>query len=151
MKKTEPILIREARRDDWPALERVVRAAWHDDYCTTAEVVLDIEDLEDKLEYLREEFNSFGSRFLVAEDGGRVVGLAVAHAREGRIWIDDLFVGPEARRQGIARALVANCVVDDAEVRAEVNARNAPALALFREIGFAQSVETVLLKRPPKG
>lgn len=146
-----PILIREARRNDWPEIERVVRAAWHDDYCTSAEVVLDIERLEEKLDWLKDEFNAFGSRFLVAEDGGRTVGLAIAHAREGRIWIDDLFVGPESRRQGIARELVKHCMVDDAEVRAEVNARNAPALALFKEIGFLASVETVVLKRPPKG
>jgi GNAT superfamily N-acetyltransferase len=146
-----PIEIREARRDDWPAIERVVRAAWHDHYCTTGEVLLQVERLDDKVEWLREEFNAFGSRFIVADDGGRVVGVTIAHGDdEGRLWIDDLFVEPSSRRQGVARELVKRILPKDAETIAEVNAENAPALALFRELGFARSVETVVLKRPPQ-
>jgi GNAT superfamily N-acetyltransferase len=146
-----PILIREATRDDWQAIERVARAAWHADYSTTAEVVLELERLDDKVAYMRDEFNAFGSRFVVATDGGRVVGALIAHAVEGRVWVDDLFVEPGARRQGIARELVKAVSPKDAEVCAEVNARNAPALALFRELGYEKAVETVVWKRPPQG
>jgi ribosomal protein S18 acetylase RimI-like enzyme len=144
------ISIREANRDDWPAIERVLRAAWHDDYCTTGEVLLRVEDLEDKVDQLRDEYNAFGSRFIVADDGGRIVGAAVAHEETGRIWIDDLFVLPEARRQGVARELLKHVMANDTEAIAEVNANNAPALALFRELGFVKAVETIVLRRPPE-
>ncbi len=146
-----PIVIRDANRDDWPGIERALRDAWHDRYCTTGEVLLAIESLEDKVEWLREEFNAFGSRFVVADDAGRIVGALVAHAESGRIWIDDIFVAPGARRQGVARALIERTLPRDAEAIAEVNALNDPALALFRELGFAKVVETVVLRRPPQG
>jgi ribosomal protein S18 acetylase RimI-like enzyme len=146
-----PIVIREAARDDWPAIERLVSAAWHDDYCTSAEIYQDIERLEEKLDWLKDEFDSFGSRFFVAEDQGRLTGLVVGHAHGGRVWIDDLFVHPDARRQGVARALLERSTPRDAEVRCEVNARNAAGIALFREMGFEKIVETVVLRRPPQG
>lgn len=143
--------IREAKREDWPGIERVVRAAWHQDYTATGEVYLALEELDDKVDWLHDEFDAFGSRFLVADDGGRIVGLAITHGREGRVWLDDLFVEPAARRRGVARDLVKAAAPPDAEVLCEVNARNAPGLALFRELGFEKVVETVVLRRGPVG
>src|SRR3954447_5337263 len=50
---------------------------------------------------------------LVAEDGNRIVGFALfcrrfeAHTREKRVWLGDLCVAEDRRRDGIGRALVA--------------------------------------------
>ncbi|MGG5889419.1 N-acetyltransferase family protein [Falsiroseomonas sp. HC035] len=49
---------------------------------------------------------------LVAEEAGSLVGLAVAHPTydSGRsrwsLWLNDLYVAPQARRRGLGRALV---------------------------------------------
>ena len=49
---------------------------------------------------------------LVAEDGNRIVGFALfcrrfeAHTREKRMWLGDLCVAKDRRRDGIGRALV---------------------------------------------
>ena len=49
---------------------------------------------------------------LVAEDGNRIVGFASfcrrfeAHTREKRVWLSDLCVAPDQRRDGIGSALV---------------------------------------------
>ncbi|MGH3414351.1 MAG: GNAT family N-acetyltransferase [Marmoricola sp.] len=147
----DPILIREPRRDEWPAIERLVRAAWHKDYSAVGEVVLGIEALDDKVAWLRDEWNAFGSRFVVADDSGAVVGLAIAHVAEGWVWIDDLFVLPDERRHGIARALLAQSAPADMEVCAEVNARNAGAIALFTRLDFERDVETIVFRRGPRG
>ena len=50
---------------------------------------------------------------LVAEDGNRIVGFALfcrrfeAHTREKRVWLSDLWVAEDQRRNGIGGALLA--------------------------------------------
>ena len=142
--------IRDARRDDWPGIERLVRAAWHDEYATTTEVYFGLERLEEKLEALREEFDAMGSRFLVAIEGDRPIGAVLARLEPGRVWIDDLFVAPESRRKGVGRELVRAVSVPDLEVCCEVNRRNEAGLQLYRALGFEVAVETAVLRRPPQ-
>ncbi len=77
--------------------------------------------------------------FSLTGEGGFLIGQAVA----GEAEILTLAVGPPARRQGIGRSLVAKFLIiarhkgaDQAFL--EVEADNAPAIALYQSCGFAQ-------------
>lgn len=82
--------------------------------------------------------------FLVAEDsGGSVLGYAGLHAVLDEGYIDNIAVAPEARRQGVASALLdVFCrfgAVHLAFLSLEVRPSNAPAIALYEKFGFAQA------------
>lgn len=58
-------------------------------------------------------------------------------------YIDDLFVRPEFRRQGVARALLTQLWIecerrDCKSVYVEVGGDNSPAIALYRQLGLQQ-------------
>lgn len=83
--------------------------------------------------------------FLVAERAGEIVGYVIGdvtpnHGRDiGHV--KDLAVAPDARRQGLGRALLARALSRFAAAGAtiaklEVRATNAAALSLYRDVGF---------------
>ena len=83
----------------------------------------------------------------LAERDGRAVGVflanAIASVEKGgeTLWIEELYVTPDARRTGVARALLAHAL-DEARRRGlrafdlEVVPTQAAALALYRALGF---------------
>lgn len=78
---------------------------------------------------------------MVAEREGRIVAFGVLMLAPGEAQILNLSVVPDARRQGLGRALLRRLV--DVAVRAgaeqcflEVRVSNAPALALYAAEGF---------------
>ncbi|MFQ9975322.1 MAG: ribosomal protein S18-alanine N-acetyltransferase [Butyricicoccus sp.] len=79
--------------------------------------------------------------FLVAERDGRTAGYVGWNcARRG--YITNVAVSPDFRRQGIARALIAELTAKAGEnklafVTLEVRESNAPAIALYTGAGFA--------------
>lgn len=89
------------------------RAGWDvlwDGYLTFYETVLEPDVTDGTFARLTEERDGlFG---LVAEEDGRLVGLANALAHpstwslEGSVYLEDLFVAPEARGRGVATALI---------------------------------------------
>jgi GNAT superfamily N-acetyltransferase len=83
---------------------------------------------------------------LVAEHGGRIVGYALFYPVLGsfrtrwRLWLEDLFVAPDARGTGAGRALMAALARiaqsrDWASVDWEVLDWNAPALGFYERLG----------------
>ena len=93
---------------------------------------------------LAEELDNECAAFLVAEDAatGEAVGYAglLVAADEG--YITNVAVSPDFRRQGIARALIAELTAKAGEnklafVTLEVRESNAPAIALYTGAGFA--------------
>jgi ribosomal protein S18 acetylase RimI-like enzyme len=88
---------------------------------------------------------------LVAEDGGRIIGAAVASFDGWRAYIYHVAVAPEARRQGIARELM-----DASEERlrqrgarrvyALVNGDNTAGLALAAVSGYMPEGDVVMEK-----
>jgi ribosomal-protein-alanine N-acetyltransferase len=83
---------------------------------------------------------AFGFRIADAEDGA-VLGFALGRAIVGEAELLTLAVAPAARRRGLAQALVAAvaAAAGDAGAAAlflEVADDNAPALALYRALGF---------------
>ncbi len=81
---------------------------------------------------------------VLAEQDGRAVGYALAKLEPPRIcYVWYLYVRPEARRRGVARALMAEVVAWGQERGAEaltleVVTTNAPARAFYDRLGFAE-------------
>ena len=97
----------------------------------------------------------------VALEGETPVGYAVAarlpklDARGGFVFVDELYVRPEFRRRGVARALLAHiealaAALGYVGVRLLARADNTPAQALYRQAGFAESVSLFFEKQIPR-
>lgn len=93
-------------------------------------------------------------RSLVAVDDGQILGLAMLGVRPGRAWVTRLGVLPAKRRRGVGEALVCALLaaaerlgIDD--IVLEVIQNNAPAHALFLKLGFYETGELLILRRPP--
>lgn len=93
---------------------------------------------------LEEElFNPLAS-FLVAEDEqGNVLGYAGLHAVLDEGYIDNIAVEPDARKHGVASALLdVFCrfgAANLAFLTLEVRASNAPAIGLYQKFGFCEA------------
>jgi len=105
-----------------------------------------------------------GGGVFVAEDEQGAVGVARIEApRRGQAHIQLVYVRPRARREGVAKALLAECVADAKArggewVSLEVLASNDEALTAWRRLGFVEysydlaaplvSLETRLAAQP---
>ena len=90
---------------------------------------------------LTEELDNPHAVFLVAADGERVLGYAGMHHIGDEGYIDNVAVLPEARRQGVARLLMAALEAYGREhamyrLTLEVRASNAAAISLYSKFGF---------------
>jgi ribosomal protein S18 acetylase RimI-like enzyme len=93
-------------------------------------------------------------RSWVAMDGSEMLGLAMLGVRPGRTWITRLGVLPVRRRRGTGEALVHALLDGTRELGRplsilEVIKGNVPAYELFRKVGFHQTRELMVLRRPP--
>ncbi|MHA1158097.1 MAG: GNAT family N-acetyltransferase [Alphaproteobacteria bacterium] len=82
------------------------------------------------------------SAFVTAEYGGRAAGLAYGVNHAGMLVIEAVVTAPDLRRLGLAHAAVSALLNWGAAGGArhaclQVEANNAPALALYRKLGFA--------------
>ena len=83
------------------------------------------------------------SVWLVAVDGGQLIGYVGSQTVLGETDMMNLAVAPEARRQGTGRALVLALVDSLTEkgshsLMLEVRASNTPAQKLYESLGFSQ-------------
>ena len=90
---------------------------------------------------LTEELDNPHTVFLVAADGERVLGYAGMHHIGDEGYIDNVAVLPEARRQGVARLLMAALEAYGREhamyrLTLEVRASNAAAISLYTGAGY---------------
>ena len=91
---------------------------------------------------LLSELQSPAARLFTAEGEGGVLGFTVFQLAAGEASLYALNVDPAARRKGVGAALLAGAL---AALKAEgadqcfleVRAANAPAIALYRRLGFA--------------
>jgi ribosomal-protein-alanine N-acetyltransferase len=83
-----------------------------------------------------------GTAAFLAEQSGRLLGFVLLRRAAGEAEILSLGVDPSARRQGLARRLLAAgeawLGAGGARLFLEVASGNAPALALYRRLGFRQ-------------
>jgi len=90
----------------------------------------------------------------VAVDGDQILGLAMLGVRPGRIWITRLGVLPIKRRRGTGEALMRALLAAANQLRIsyaclEVIKHNLPAHTLFLKLGFVETRELLILRRPP--
>jgi GNAT superfamily N-acetyltransferase len=132
--QTRAMRVRPAVKSDLPAVCKLAGALVRQHHGLDAPRFLLVEPVEDGYQwFFSRELRRKGALILVAEDeGGALLGYAYA-TLEPRNWTDlldacgklnDLFVAEDARRRGVARALVG-------AVREEVVRRGAPRLVLM--------------------
>lgn len=88
---------------------------------------------------LRDELTNPCAHFLVAIDGGEVVGYLGCHHIVDEGFVANVAVHPNHRRRGIGRLLVATAMQNAASLSRltlEVRASNTAAIALYRALGF---------------
>lgn len=101
--------------------------------------------LEDLLPFADPEPSSFMRLGLVANDeGGRVLGYLLASSIAGQAEILVLGVHPDARRKGIARALLIGLfahlkTLETDSVFLEVRTGNQGAISLYENLGFSKT------------
>ena len=86
---------------------------------------------------------------------GEILGIGMLGVREKRGWVTRLGVLPSGRRQGVGRSIMgylldAAHTRDLAEVWLEVIEGNNPAHELFRRLGFRETRELMVARRPPE-
>jgi ribosomal protein S18 acetylase RimI-like enzyme len=120
-------------RELWIEFERELPEPSHAD--------LDVErEFAEIAEIVRDEIA------LLAEEGGAPIGFALARRRGSRLGrLTDLYVVPEARRRGVAAALVREVVARLGErglefVDLEVTAANGPARSIYARWGFREDL-----------
>jgi ribosomal protein S18 acetylase RimI-like enzyme len=93
-------------------------------------------------------------RSRVAVEGDQILGLAMLGVRPDRTWITRLGVLPVKRQRGVGEALM-RALLDAAEqlniahTCLEVIKHNTPAHTLFLKLGFIETRELLILRRPP--
>lgn len=157
---TERVLIRDARDADRPRLVAFMAALQEFERATEPNRTPGPEMAESHIDALIGWAGEHpGGSVLVAEMGSRVAGFLITGVKEelgtyvpepARLVGDlsDLWVEPEFRGRGVARALVAEA---EARLRATGIARvevsalptNADALALYRRLGYADCLVTL--------
>lgn len=91
---------------------------------------------------LEEELDNPAACFLVAVEGGRVLGYGGMHCAAGECYVDNVAVNPGQRRRGVGTALVRG-LARAARGRGgeflslEVRPSNLGAVALYTGLGFA--------------
>ena len=101
------------------------------------------------------ELNNRLSLWLVALDGATVVGYIGSQSVGDEADMMNVAVHPDYRRRGIARELVMGLVAALGEkgvhsLALEVRASNAPAIALYEQLGFTQVGRRPNYYRNPK-
>jgi len=93
-------------------------------------------------------------RSQVAVEGDQILGLAMLGVRPGRVWITRLGVLPIKRRRGVGEALMRALLATADQLGSnctclEVIKHNTPAQTLFLKLGFTETRELLILRRPP--
>ena len=114
---------------------------WHD-VDPVAALERDLFDDAWSAEMFWDELAQTGTRtYLVAEDGGGIVGYAGLAEMGDEAYVQTIAVVPDRRRTGVGTALL-TALLDDAKRRGlprvslEVRVDNAAAIALYERFGF---------------
>lgn len=94
------------------------------------------------------------TRSVVAMVDDDILGLAMLGVRPDHTWITRLGVRPHNRRIGAGEAMMRYCIDQSIDLGVdyiilEVIKNNLPAYRLFRKLGFEETRELLILRRPP--
>lgn len=136
------ILIRPACRDDISAVCALLARTWHDTYNSIlgADRVASLNHAWHAPDRLADELGQPGRAFFVAEVEGTLVGtVSVTERGDGIVWLDRLYVTPEAQGKGIGRALfgaAARAFPEASVIRLEVEEKNTRACRFYEKRGM---------------
>ncbi|MBS7360683.1 MAG: ribosomal protein S18-alanine N-acetyltransferase, partial [Oscillospiraceae bacterium] len=104
---------------------------------------------------LEEEIENSFSRFFVAQNNGEVLGYIGAHNVLGEVYITNIAIFPEFKRQGIGKKLIETLLnsvkEENAEfVTLEVRKSNESAIGLYKKMGFKVVGERKDFYKKPK-
>ncbi|HEY5540501.1 MAG TPA: GNAT family N-acetyltransferase [Coriobacteriia bacterium] len=133
---SEDITIRRATREESPAVAAVIR----DGFATVAaDVGRDIPPLHETAADVEATFDA-GDAVLVAEIGGRIVGTVRGESLQGgSVMVRRLAVVPDARRRGLARALLRaleDAYPDACRFELFTGAMASGPIALYKSLGY---------------
>ncbi|HEX7626561.1 MAG TPA: GNAT family N-acetyltransferase [Gaiellaceae bacterium] len=130
--------IRRATEADEP----ILRALWEE---FEEEVPWELEEPETWADEWPDTLDDIrgGGVFLAEDDDGPLAAARIEAPVRGRAHVQLVHVRPRARRQGVAKALLRECVADAKArgagfVSLEVLTSNEPAVAVWRRLGFTE-------------
>lgn len=159
------VTVRRARADDLPAVSRLAAALVRQHHAWDPQRFMLVEPIEEGYQsFFARELKRKGALILVAEEADApapIAGYAYA-TLESRDWNDlldacgklnDLFVAAEARRRGVARALVNETLAwfrERGAPRAVLLSawRNPEAHAFFEALGFRRTMLEMTAELP---
>ena len=137
------MLLRNASEPDILEVRGLPIEAWHDTYDAIygARRVTAITNDWHSVGSLKRRLASSQSTFLIAEDGGQVIGMAFAsmNLAEAAILLHQLYVRPNAQGKGIGTALldeIRNRFAGTSRMKLEVEELNRKAVRFYRPHGF---------------
>ncbi|MBN1873054.1 MAG: GNAT family N-acetyltransferase [Anaerolineae bacterium] len=94
------------------------------------------------------------ARSAVAVAEGQPLGVAMLGVRPGHVWITRLGVIPVTRRRGAGSSLMKYMIAQARDLNVgyvdlEVIRNNLPAQTLFKKLGFYETRELLIMRRPP--
>jgi ribosomal protein S18 acetylase RimI-like enzyme len=135
------VKVREATEQDLAAIQELWRA-FEQEVPAPAHVVVDVEqELREIEQIVREEL-----AFVALDEADEPVGFALARRKSPRLgFLSDLYLQPDARRRGAARALVREVAAAFGRqgvemVSLEVGAENERARSVYGRWGFRESM-----------
>jgi ribosomal protein S18 acetylase RimI-like enzyme len=135
--------IRSAIEADLPAVRALLVTTWHDTYdrLIGATKVSEITNSWHSIENLTRQLALADTSFLVADEAGKIIGHAFAHAqRRPVLLVSRLYVLPSAQRRGIGARLLAEVMSRHPAcdvARLEVESDNRKGRAFYLKQGFA--------------
>lgn len=93
-------------------------------------------DISKELE--RQLYNMENSVWYISESDGEIMGFAALFDRGKYYFLDNLYVLPDFRNQGVAREIVTEMVYDHIDKPIRCVANNPYALKIFRSLGFVE-------------
>lgn len=144
------LVIRPAVEGDVAGVRALLVETWHDTYDALigAAKVTDITNSWHSLDNLTRQLALPDCSFLVAEDGGEIVGHVFANAqRRPVLTIARLYVAPARQRRGIGKRLLDQAVALHPAcdtIRLVVEAENAKGIAFYEREGFARVGEATV-------
>ena len=142
--------IRPADEADIPGVHALLVETWHDTYDALigAKRVTEITNSWHSPDKLKLQLAMPDTSFLVAEDGGAIVGHAFANAqRPPVLTLARLYVAPARQRRGIGKRLLDAATARHPacdQVRLVVEAENAKGIGFYEREGFSPVGETVV-------
>lgn len=151
------VFVRSATASDLPAVEKLLRAAFHAAYDSIhgAEKIEAISRSWHSQAALKANLERPWSEFLLADTGDAIAGVAYAsQSTEDFVMVHQLYVDPAMTGRGIGSQLLEECFESFPEAKAfrlEVDEQNPRAVAFYQSFGFRETGRTANCGREGSG